>query len=395
MMKCSSSPFLSKTEMVNFDFGLAFAYLCENTNFRYCRLMDIIENHGCNALQMGQTNVVYDLPYFILSLVMAFFCCGLYWSIRPNDMVYKGQQETRGTLYCRVHLFLVGLSVFFGGVSVSLTAFDGPAQHTFMVFKGALLNMGQVLLIWITLVDLHIVPVQTSFRWKFTKGISGSMEFVRCDSPHGAIDTWRENQAQAQEATRRGKTTEKKKTAFCLPGPPILDLIDVVAFVIPMIVGFCWFAELNNPTTQGIITHSLVIPIMAAFIHVFCMIPVFIIRQLYLGVIFVIFTDGFMITALLLELYLNEPVCKGTSGVLSGATVAVLMFALYRVFFQLTFSVLKFEGKEGARGEVWDGLPPKPKKLAEASSSEAYRPMAIEFSDYEYSYTYTASEDDV
>jgi hypothetical protein len=327
---------------MNFDPDLALQYLCENTNFRYCRLTGVIENHGCPALQIGSNSIVYDIPFFILSLVVTVFLAGFFPFLRPHPIKWKRQRETRAVLLWRVHCIACGVGVFFNGLSVSMTAKDGKGQQVLMVFRGIALTAGQILLIVIALIDCHIIPQFIAQSWQFTVGV----------------------------------------------------------FLVAGIIALCWLSQFANPTGIGLVGFGLFIPLFSIVFFWMSMIPVCIIRfrdPMKLGkgigaiisaIAYVTLVAGLNVASIFAELFLNGAICIGTVGILSGSSLSVLFFAFYRVFVQVWFTVLK-------KHEIDDGLPTRPKKAEDESSSEQYRALPVEFSDYSYGYTYSSEENDV
>jgi hypothetical protein len=374
---------------LSFNFDVIFEALCDKFNFRYCRLRDIIENHGCAGLQLGPANaIIYDAPYLVLALLVTVFFVGLYGSLTPYVIEYKKQSETRAALHWRAHLIFCGLSTLFGALSVSVTAYDGRPQRLMMVLRGLLLNFAQAMLIWITFVDIHILPAHSPFRWKCTRSDNeGNWQIERASSFHGAAPV------KKRKRRAKGKDDDGPKLQFCLPGPPSFDLLDIAAFGLPAIVAVVWITEYNAPTSKAIITYALVIPLGATFFHLMAMFPVLIVRKLWLGLGYLVLMDGFMLASQFIEIAGNGFLCDMTQGMLSGSALAVLFFAFYRVFVQLYFGELKLSDK----GEKLDviGVIRRAKRLGDESSSKETKPLPLQFADYSYDYTYTGSEDEV
>jgi uncharacterized membrane protein (DUF441 family) len=309
--------------MVNFNWAVGMMMLCEKTHFRPCRLTGRIENHGCPGLQIGTWTVVYDLPFFLLSLIVAVFFLGFFIFLKDFEVKWKNQRPTRGVLYWRAHLIACGLAVFFYGVSVTFTSSDGPAQRAMLVLRGICQLSGALLLIWIAFVDMQLLPVN---RW-----------------------------------------------------------IHIAVFCVSIGISLCWIAMYNNPTPSGIITLGILFPIFSGFFHLFAMIPVCVKRKIWAAIGYCFLMCGFNIAAILVDMYGNAPICQGTTGILSGSSVAVLLYAFYRVFVQVFYAELK-------KAERDDGLPLKRRKIDDPSSDDVNKPFPVEFKDYSYSYTYSDSQ---
>ena len=69
------SNILTKTSQMKFDFQLALDYLCNETSFRYCRLMDVVENNGCPSVQfkVNDSFIITDIPFLITGVIIAAF----------------------------------------------------------------------------------------------------------------------------------------------------------------------------------------------------------------------------------------------------------------------------------------------------------------------------------
>jgi hypothetical protein len=258
--------------------------LCDQTNYRYCRLTGRIENHGCAALQLGTGVVVYDIPLLILAIIVALFFLGFVQFLKAQKLEWKKQIPTRGVWLWRAHLFLCGLNVFFTALSVSLVATDGRPQQSMLACRGAAYFAAFVLLYWITLVDIHLVP---SFL-----------------------------------------------------------ILDIVAICVSTGLGCVFLTQLDNPTAMGMITMTILLPIGASFFNLFAMVPVCFKRKLWMGILYSFLMCGFHVCAIFVELYANAVLCDGTSGIFTGTALSILVFAFYRVFVQMFFVSLKLAEKE-------------------------------------------------
>jgi hypothetical protein len=211
-----------------------------------------------------------------------------------------------------------------------------------MVFRGITLTFAQFLLIIIALVDSYAIPQFIAISWQFL----------------------------------------------------------VVVFLVAAVVALCWLSQLSHPTAIGLIFFGLFLPIFSAVFFWMSMIPVCIIRfrnppppgkgavDITKGIVVVTLLAGSSIASTCLEVFGNAPICVGTAGIMTGPSISLLFLAFYRVFVQVWYSILKPH-------EVNDGLPVRPKKLEAESSSEQYRALPLEFSDYSYGYTYSSEPDDI
>lgn len=316
---------------MKFDFDLTFDYLCDRANFRYCRFRDVIENNGCPFLQIhiGKKLIPYvlaDIPFLVLCIVVTIFFCAFIMFLKTFEVKYKKQRATRAPWYWRLHLLLCGIEVLLWGASVCLTSSDGPGQQFMMLFRGAILNMAEFLLVWIALIDMQIIN----------------------------------------------------------PG----WFVNTLAFASDVVVGFVIFmVRKENPPKMQLVLFGFLFPMLFPAFHFFTMIPVCIYRKIWVGLIYLICCFVLNIGHMLIDWFANDSICAGTKGYLSGSSLSVLVFAFYRVVVQLFYTELK-------KSERSDGLPIKPRRLSELSSSELRKPLPIEVSDYSYSYTYTESESD-
>jgi hypothetical protein len=309
--------------MVNFNWTVGMMMLCEQTHFRPCRLTGKVENHGCPGLQFGTWTVVYDLPFFVLSVIVTVFFLASITILKDYELKWKGQRPTRGVLYWRAHLVACGLSALFYGVSVTFTSADGRGQRVMLVIRGICQLCAALLLIWIAFVDMQLLPA----NW------------------------W----------------------------------MHIPVLLLSVGLSFIWIALYNNPTSSGIITLGILIPICSAFFHFFAMVPVCVKRKLWSGLAYCFLMLGFNVAATFVDMYGNGPICEGTAGILSGSSVGVLLYAFYRVFVQVFYTELK-------KAERDDGLPLKRRKIDDPSSSDVNKPFPVEFKDYSYSYTYSESD---
>jgi hypothetical protein len=314
------------------DLSVIFDGVCETTNFRYCRLADVIEDHGCAGMQIGSTGaIIYDIIFLILSCIVTLFFIGFLQYLANADMEYKDQRETRGLLFWRLHLLFFGASAFFHGMAVSVTSRDDSSQHFMLVLQGATSTAGNALLVIIALVDAQIVPLSR----------------IPPTNPKAA--TWRLGWHGA-------------------------------GIGVSVVLGLAWVIILAAPSRAAIVFFGLALPIGAALFHVAVMVPVCLVRHLPM----LLFYCGMMavtnIGSLFVDLYLNGPLCMSTDGILTGASLSVLLFAFYRVFAHLFFLNLK-------RGEVKDGLGVDAARANAANKRDEFKPLPIELSDYTYDYS--------
>jgi hypothetical protein len=159
----------------------------------------------------------------------------------------------------------------------------------------------------------------------------------------------------------------------------------IPVFAVSIGISLTWIAMYNNPTPSGIITLGIFFPIFSGFFHLFTMIPVCIKRKIWSAIAYCFLMFGFNVASIFVDMYGNGPICQGTTGILSGSSVAVLLYAFYRVFVQVFYVELK-------KAERDDGLPLKRRKMDDPSSDDINKPFPVEFKDYSYSYTYSESE---
>jgi hypothetical protein len=171
-------------------------------------------------------------------------------------------------------------------------------------------------------------------------------------------------------------------------------------FAATAVVAGCFLTQIANPSALGLVGYALFIPVFAVFFFWLVEVVVCVFRfydptqpdkwrgEMATAIVQVTLTCGLNFGSLLIEIFVNGPICKGTSGILSGSSVSVLLFAFYRVFMQVYFSALK-------KSESRDGLKAQPKGLNDESTDEQYRALPVEFSDYSYGYTYSSEPDDL
>ncbi|OHT03485.1 hypothetical protein TRFO_29152 [Tritrichomonas foetus] len=313
---------------MKFDFNTGLEYLCDKTNFRQCRLFEMIENNDCPAYQIliGESFVLYDLPFLILSVIVAIFFILFVSFLKEIKRKYHNQRKTRGTWYWRIHLILSGIQVLVWAISLSIVATMGDTQNSLIIIRGLFLNMAQALLFWITLVDIQLIPA------------TGWYMHVLC-----ALFT--------------------------------------------IVIGILWALMFSKENAAGVILMGIAVPIGCSIFHFLAMLPVVLYRKMWLGVLYLFLMAAFNIGYQVIDLFLNGPLCNASSGWFSGSSLAVLVFAFYRVVVQLFFTELK-------KAEKDDGLPVRKRRLSEPSSSELNKPLPVELSDYTYSYTYTDTSDD-
>jgi hypothetical protein len=308
--------------MVSFNFSMGLFMLCERTNFRYCRLADMIEANGCPALRAGP---VYDIPFGILALLMAAFFIIFISTFKELPLLYRRQIPTRGVFVWKGHFLLLGIYIFLNSLSTTFVATDGTAQQAMLALRGGFWFSSMLLLYWITLVDCHLVPSN--------------------------------------------------------------EIIDIIVVCLAAAIGFAFMGQVSSPTAGGIITMTILFPFGAIFFHFLAMWPICIKRQMYSALVLLTVMHGANIAHFYIELYLNAPLCAGTLGILTGATLAVLVMAVYRVAAQLFYLALKTH-------EIEDGLPLKKRSKDDPPSSDSDKPFPVEFKDYSYDYTYSDARED-
>lgn len=310
------------------DLDVALEYACDKFNFRPCRIDDIIENNGCpsNQIIIGDTYVFYDLFFFILSVIIAIMFFVLIPFMKPYDVIYVNQRKARGNWYWKTHVILCGVYVLFWAVSVSLVAEFNNTQKIFIVLKGVFQNMAQGLLFIITIIDMQLIPQCCMRKWPW----------------------------------------------------------HVAAGIITVVIGVLWFIELSNPTGPGLIMMGIAVPIGCSLFHLFGMIPVIIYRKTWKSLIFLICMTICNIGHQIIDICVQGPLCEATKGYFTGSSLAVIVFAFYRVFVQLYFQNFK-------DSEKLDGLTER-KRLDEEDSGDI--PYPIEKTDYSYTYTYTDTADE-
>ena len=172
-----------------------------------------------------------------------------------------------------------------------------------------------------------------------------------------------------------------------LPGNDFVAYI--ICAVVALVFGLPIFGALGKSASSGAAINMIFgffIPLGVPMFHFFSMLPILIVRKLWKGIAFLCCTTVCSLLTQILNVFVQGPICEGTSGYLTGASLGALICAFYRVFLQLYYKTLK-------DSEAKDDLPPNPKKINEMSTSELNRPFAIEISDYSYNYTYPDTDD--
>ena len=310
------------------NFNVALEYACDNFNFRPCRIDDIIENNGCpsNQIIIKNTFVFYDLFFFIFAVIIAIMFFVLIPFMKSYEVVYVNQRKPRGNWYWKAHVLLCGFYVLVWAISVSITSEFNKVQKVFIVLKGVFQNMAQGLLFIITIIDMQIIPQ----RWMRS-----------C--------VWH-----------------------------------VFASLIVILIGVLWFTQLSNATSSGLIMMGIVVPIGCSLFHLFGMIPVIIYRKVKICIVFLIFMTICNVGHQIIDICVQGPLCGATKGYFTGTSLAVIIFAFYRVFLQLFFQKFK-------ESEKLDGLTEKKRLDAEDSGDIPY---PIEIEDYSYTYTYTDTSEE-
>jgi hypothetical protein len=269
-------------------------YICDNSNFRLCRLAGTLENSGCDYFTItseAKDPKVSDIISFILSIIVFLFFCLFLGAFKDYALKYQNQRATRGKLFYRTHLIAMGIQSLIWGIEQSLIPIDCSALHFFIVLRYVFLNIGEVMLLFIGLLDSHI--------------ISGS-----------------------------------RVTFF-------------VSLGISIVVGAASFAMMSESVAKKtIVIFGIGIPMGCAFFHFLSMIVVCAIRKLKsaAGYAFMMLACNFL--PIIFEIFVNEPLCTVSAGYFTGNALAVLVLAFYRVFISLFYTELKkVERVDGLGGE--------------------------------------------
>lgn len=306
---------------MSFDFNVAFEYTCDKYNFRPCRLDNIIENNNCpaNQILIGDSYVLYDIFFLILSVIVAILFVVLLPCMKPYEVLYYNQRKARGTWYWKSHLFISGIYLLVWGISVSITSIYDNNQKVFIVLAGIFQNWAQSILIFCALVDTLLIPQKLMQKcwWHILVG------------------------------------------------------------VITCIIGLIYLIELWVPTRVGLMFLGIVVPVGCSSFYFLSMIPVLIYRKEFLGLVYLIFITICNIGHQIFNLTIHGLLCTKTLGYFSGSSLSVVIFAFYRIFVQLYFQRLKeaerFDGLTEKRrlSEELSNLP-LPIEISDYSYSYTY-----------------------
>lgn len=266
-----------------FNFKEGFDYLCDNTNFRYCRLMEIIERNQCPAVTLGKTGIwCYDITYLVLCILAGVLFIGFVAYLKKQPIRWRHQRETRGAGYWRFHLVMFGISTVIGGVSVCLVIEDGPVQRFLTALKGATANAGYAMLFWVTLVDMQIMPATGWY-------------------------------------------------------------MHLIAYLFSVVVGGLFLLTLVPAmnSEMALLLMGIGVPVMASAFNLLGMLPVVLYRKLWNCVLFLIAAFVLKIASLALEIFLHKVICQATQGYLTGMGASALIFCFYRMIIQLYYLALK------------------------------------------------------
>lgn len=307
---------------MNFDTDAALMYLCETSAFRPCRIQNVIENSQCNGMQTSGGVVIYDVIFLVLSILVGLFLAGAVGMLKGIRRIYKKQRKSRGVSVWRAHFSTMGIQIIVWGLSVCVTPTMGYAQNVMIAFRYFMLCYSETLLLLITLIDIQLIP-----------------------------------------------TLPKCFTVS----------YNIIAFGF----GLSAFLILKGTSTT-ILFYCLVYPFFVQCWHFFAMLIVCIIRKSWKGLGFLFGMFIFGLVPLIIDLAPIGAMCSGTSGFFTPQSLAVIFYAIYRVFGGFFFKQLK-------NYEKYDGLFGKKKRLGESSSSDHNAPGLIDISDYSYEYTWTDS----
>jgi hypothetical protein len=183
----------------------------------------------------------------------------------------------------------MGVSALVWGIQQSLIPIDGGSLHFFIALRYVFLNAGEVMLLFIALLDSQIIP--------------GTM------------------------------------------------LMFYIALGVSIFIGLLSFIMLSESVAKSTIAiFGIGIPIGCAFFHCFSIIIISIIRKITKAIVYVclMFLCNFL--PHIFELFLNEPLCNSSAGYFTGTSLAILIFTLYRVFIQLFYTIFKMNERTDGLG---------------------------------------------
>lgn len=275
-------------------FGTVFDYFCENTNFKGCRLMGIVENHGCDGFQYKISHFLFFDPisvFFALLIACVFIFLIKYYKEYP--LRYRHQKQCRGIWLWRLHSIFYGISILFWGAGNSLWVFTGVAQNICFTVRYASLGSSMFLLLAISLVDLHIVPYER-----------------------------------------------------------IWYVYVFIAFSLLII-----FLFLGTFSKTIIVFYGFIIPLVSSVFHLISMLVICFFRHLWKAFFYEIFMIAFLFAATFSELYFNASVCTMSTGYFSGAVFSFMLLAFYRVLSGFFVAELKmaerFDGLFGQKKNIF------------------------------------------
>lgn len=276
------SNILTKTSQMKFDFQLALDYLCNETSFRYCRLMDVVENNGCPSVQfkVNDSFIITDIPFLITGVIIAAFMSCVISFLKPVPLQFKKQRKTRAIILWRAHLLILGIYVLFWVLNYSVFSIDNEFSKYLLILKGATHNVAQTLLVFITLFDIQIIP--NEYLW-----------------------------------------------------------MDISSIGVSVVLGFLFFIEKAKSTAECTVILGFVYPLACSCFFLLGMIPVIIYRRQWKALVTMILAGILLIVPIFLEIYLNQTVCSKTSGWITSSTISVLCYGLYRFLIQIYFVELK------------------------------------------------------
>jgi len=281
-----------------------FLYLCEQTNFKPCRMIDAVENNGCQYFYLYPANYyILDVAFFFLSFVVFLFFVIFIRVFKNWEIEFQNQRETRGSQFWKAHMVLIGVSCLVWGIVHTFITTMGSSQNFFYALKYGIYNAAQVMLVFIALIDMQLL-------WDNT-------------------------------------------------------IIFIIALVGAAIV--CFFSVTMTSNHSLIILMSLGFPVGAQLFHFFAMIPVLIVRRLYTCIIYLVMMLLTSLGPLIIDLYFSPQICSMFSGYFTSSSVAILVFIFYRVMCSIFYTNLKkaerFDGlppdkkKVGAPTVEDDNLP--------------------------------------
>ena len=349
-----------------FDFNQGLNWLCDNYNFKYCRLHDNIENFRCfyYSIRISKEKdwAILDIIFLVVSFIVAVIVFALIPLFKNFGLYFKKQSATRGALEWRLHFFFYGLFILFWCVSYSLVTLDGPLQQYALLCRGFFLDVSEGCLFFATLIDLHV--------FSSTNPILDPDEIAHKEKLY----------IQKYKKKHHGREPDD-------PPPPPAPPAKFKCYV--RFLGFIIILALSAPIflakKSAAITlfYCLFIPIFTSFFHFLTMIPVCAVRGMCSGAVILVFMFIFHLCPIVIDLFFNPLLCDLSKGWFSASTLAVITCLIYRVFAQSFYTLLK-------RNEKTDNLTTH-KKLFDTSSSELNKPHTILVDDYSYDYTYTDS----